>query len=277
MHYSNLFIIEFNGDMFMKIFFIRKNYIIMLIFILIISAFFIFFFQNFNSSFAIELSKNSIISDDTIAKISDLTKGSEKVAFLTFDDGPNVSVTPKVLDILKDEDVKASFFVIGKNVDSHPEIVKRAYEEGHFIANHGYDHNNSILYKNSESFINEIKKTDLAIGNAIGVQDYCSHVFRFPNGFMSPNNKAKKKEAVKLLKDINYTYIDWNCLNNDSIKKYSNYQLLNNLKKTCKGKDTLVILMHDTKDVSNSSNVLKESIQYLKSEGYTFKNFYDIL
>ena len=277
MHYSNLFIIEFNGDMFMKIFFIRKNYIIMLIFILIISAFFIFFFQNFNSSFAIELSKNSIISDDTIAKISDLTKGSEKIAFLTFDDGPNVSVTPKVLDILKDEDVKASFFVIGKNVDSHPEIVKRAYEEGHFIANHGYDHNNSILYKNSESFINEIKKTDLAIGNAIGVQDYCSHVFRFPNGFMSPNNKAKKKEAVKLLKDINYTYIDWNCLNNDSIKKYSNYQLLNNLKKTCKGKDTLVILMHDTKDVSNSSNVLKESIQYLKSEGYTFKNFYDIL
>ena len=277
MHYSNLFIIEFNGDMFMKIFFIRKNYIIMLIFILIISAFFIFFFQNFNSSFAIELSKNSIISDDTIAKISDLTKGSEKVAFLTFDDGPNVSVTPKVLDILKDENVKASFFVIGKNVDSHPEIVKRAYEEGHFIANHGYDHNNSILYKNSESFINEIKKTDLAIGNAIGVQDYCSHVFRFPNGFMSPNNKAKKKEAVKLLKDINYTYIDWNCLNNDSIKKYSNYQLLNNLKKTCKGKDTLVILMHDTKDVSNSSNVLKESIQYLKSEGYTFKNFYDIL
>ena len=249
----------------------------MLIFILIISIFFIFFLQNSNNTFAIELSKNSTLSSDIVAKISDLTKGTEKVAFLTFDDGPNVSVTPKVLDILKDEDVKASFFVIGKNVDSHPEIVKRAYDEGHFIANHGYDHNNSILYRNSESFINEIKKTDLAIGNAIGIQDYCSHVFRFPNGFMSPNNKAKKKEAVKLLKGINYTYIDWNCLNNDSMKKYNNYQLLNNLKKTCKGKDTLVILMHDTKDVSNSSNVLKDSIQYLKSEGYTFKNFYDIL
>ena len=249
----------------------------MLIFILIVSAFFVFFFQNFNSTFAIEFSKNGTLSDDMISKISDLTKGTEKVAFLTFDDGPNVSVTPKVLDILKDKNVKASFFVIGKNVDSHPEIVKRAYDEGHFIANHGYDHNNSILYKNSESFINEIKKTDLAIGNAIGVQDYCSHVFRFPNGFMSPNNKAKKKEAVKLLRDMNYTYIDWNCLNNDSMKKYNNYQLLNNLKKTCKGKDTLVILMHDTKDVSNSSNVLKESIDYLRSEGYIFKNFYDIL
>ena len=63
----------------------------------------------------------------------------------------------------------------------------------------------------------------------------------------------------------------------NQVKKYNNYQLLNNLKKTCKGKNTLVILMHDTKDVSNSSNVLKESIQYLKSQGYTFKNFYDIL
>ena len=109
------------------------------------------------------------------------------------------------------------------------------------------------------------------------MQDYCSHIFRFPNGFMSPNNKAKKKEAVRLLKEMNYSYIDWNCLNNDSVKKYNNYQLLNNLKKTCKGKNTLVILMHDTKDVSNSSNVLSESIQYLKSQGYTFKNFYDIL
>ena len=261
----------------MKVFFIKKNYIIMLIFILIISAFFIFSLQNFNNTFAIELSKNSTLSEDMITRISDLTKGTEKIAFLTFDDGPNVSVTPKVLDILKDEEVKASFFVIGKNVDSHPEIVKRAYEEGHFIANHGYDHNNSTLYKNSDSFINEIKQTDLAIGNAIGVSNYCSHVFRFPNGFMSPNNKSKKKEAVKLLESMNYTYIDWNCLNNDSMKKYNNYQLLNNLKKTCKGKDTLVILMHDTKDVSNSSNVLKDSIEYLKSEGYSFKNFYDVL
>ena len=92
---------------------------------------------------------------------------------------------------------------------------------------------------------------------------------------MSPNNKLKKKEMVNLLKDINYTYIDWNCLNNDSVKKYSSYQLLNNLKKTSKNKKTLVILMHDTKDVSNSSTVLKESISYLKSNGYIFKNFYE--
>ena len=76
---------------------------------------------------------------------------------------------------------------------------------------------------------------------------------------------------------MNYAYIDWNCLNHDSMQKYSNKQLLENLKQTSKNKDTLVILMHDTKDVSNSSLVLEDSIKYLKSQGYTFSNFYDLI
>lgn len=94
---------------------------------------------------------------------------------------------------------------------------------------------------------------------------------------MSPNNKSKKKEAASLLSQMNYTYIDWNCLNNDSVKKYNSSQLLNNLKKSSKNKNTLVVLMHDTKDVSNSSLVLEDSIKYLKSQGYTFQNFYDLI
>lgn len=134
-----------------------------------------------------------------------------------------------------------------------------------------------MLYKNNETFLNEIKNTDIAIGKAIGVENYTSHVFRFPNGFMSPAYKTKKKEAVKLLSDIDYTYIDWNCLNNDSIKKYSSKQLVSNLKKSCKNKEPLVILMHDTTDVSDSSSALKDSIQFLKSEGYSFKNFYEFI
>ena len=94
---------------------------------------------------------------------------------------------------------------------------------------------------------------------------------------MSSSYKAQKKKAASLLSEMNYTYIDWNCLNNDSVKKYSSSQLLNNLKKSSKNKNTLVILMHDTKDVSNSSLVLEASIKYLKSQGYTFQNFYDLI
>ena len=262
----------------MKLFIIKKRSLIIfiLIFFIVVLLFSYFAFKSIPTS-TVELNYDCIISEEIKNKIQSLVKGEEKIAYLTFDDGPNPSVTPKVLDILKEKNIKATFFVIGKNVNSYPGIVKRAYDEGHYIANHGYDHNNKHLYQSDESFINEVKNTDIAIGKAIGVENYCAHIFRFPNGFMSPSNKVKKKEAVSLLSKMNYVYIDWNCLNNDSVKKYNGSQLLNNLKKSSKNKNTLVILMHDTKDVSNSSLVLEDSIEYLKSQGYTFANFYDLL
>lgn len=263
---------------FLKIFVFTKKNLLIFLSILIITLLIIPIFSFSHSKIQeAELACSSSVSDEFINQISNLTKGDEKIAYLTFDDGPTASVTPKILDILKEEDVKASFFVIGKSVEAYPEIVKRAYDEGHYIANHGYSHNNSTLYKSTESFINEIKKTDLAIGNALGIEDYCSHIFRFPNGYMSPIYKTEKAEAILALQELNYAYIDWNCLNKDSEQKYSNWQLLNNLKQTAKNKNTLVILMHDTKDVNNSSLVLKDSISYLKSQGYEFRNFYTII
>ena len=119
------------------------------------------------------------------SKVQNLVEQKEKIAYLTFDDGPTLKATGKILDILKEETVKATFFVIGKHVKENPELVKRAYDEGHYIANHGYSHDNSKLYSSGENFINEIKNTDIEIGKAIGVENYSSHVFRFPNGYMS--------------------------------------------------------------------------------------------
>lgn len=260
----------------MKIIILNKKFVFSIcLFSFIISS--LFFYFNNPFSFAVELTTNSVIDETFKEKIDALTKNEEKIAYLTFDDGPTQKATDKVLDILKKEDVRATFFVVGKHVKEHPELVKRAYEEGHYIANHGYHHNNSQLYKSANSFISEIQNTDIQIGKAIGVENYCSHVFRFPNGYMSSNYKSKKKEATKLLYEMNYTYIDWNCLNNDSVKKYSNTQLLNNLKNSSKRKGTLVILMHDTSDVNDTSSILKDSINYLKEQGYEFRNFYDLL
>lgn len=259
----------------MKIFILNKKILLVICFIFFL-IFLIYLSYEQPFSFAVELTTESVLEDNLKDKIATLAKGEEKIAYLTFDDGPTLRATPKVLEILKEEDVKATFFVIGKYVEKHPELVKQAYEEGHYIANHGYDHSNKKLYASSESFINEVKNTDIAIGKALDIEHYCSHIFRFPNGFMSPNNKSKKKEAVKLLTSMNYTYVDWNCLNNDSVKKYSKTQLLNNLKKSAKNKGTLIVLMHDTSDVNDTPSVLKESIQYLKSQGYEFRNFYDL-
>lgn len=227
--------------------------------------------------YCIVKSSNNETNELFNSKIEILKQKTDKIAYLTFDDGPTKTVTPIVLDILKEENIKANFFVVGKLVKEHPELVKRAYEEGHYIANHTYSHNNEILYKNEENFINEIKKTDEAIGKAIGNEKYCSHIFRFPNGYMSSLYKTKKKNMLPVLSKMGYTYIDWNCLNNDSMKKYTKEQLVENLKESSKNKNILVILMHDTKDVSDSSKALKESINYLKLEGYRFENFYNIM
>ncbi len=257
----------------MKFIIIRKSFLIFLLLLFIVLFTILFFIFN-NDALVLETS--SLNEDDFYSKVQNLVNQKEKIVYLTFDDGPTLKATGKILDILKEENVKATFFVIGKHVKENPELVKRAYDEGHYIANHGYSHDNSKLYLSSESFINEIKNTDIEIGKAIGVENYSSHVFRFPNGYMSSVYKSKKEEYVKLLPNIDYTYIDWNCLNKDSEKKYSNYELLNNLKNSCKNKGTLVILMHDTADVNETDLVLKSSIDYLKEQGYTFQNFYDL-
>lgn len=263
----------------MKILFIKKNsffYLFFIVFIISLIATFVYFL-NRSPSFALELNKTSFLDIDTTASLNDIGKSDEKKAYLTFDDGPTAKATGKILDILKEEDVKATFFVVGKHVKENPELVKREYDEGHYIANHGYNHNNKLLYKDMESFRDEIVSTDLEISKAIGIDNYCSHIFRFPNGYMSHIYTSQKKNALSVLHDMDYVYVDWNCLNRDSERKYTNAQLLENLKKTAKNKGTLIILMHDTADVNKTYNVLKDSISYLKSQGYEFRNFYDFV
>ena len=255
-------------------FFIIKRKKVILFFILCILICLIVYFI-FNLVNKKTLLVSAFEEENFQDKISNLMNGNEKIAYLTFDDGPTSKSTPKILKILSEENVKATFFVIGKHVKQNPELVKQAYNDGHYIANHGYSHNNNKLYSSGDSFINEIKSTDLEIGKAIGIDNYSSHIFRFPNGYMASAFKSQKQQYAKLLNDIDYAYIDWNCLNKDSEKKYTNSELLNNLKNSCKNKGTLVILMHDTSDVNETDLVLKDSIDYLKKEGYIFNNFYD--
>lgn len=233
---------------------------------------------------AIQFSTNSLkesiptfSSEITQSTIDALYTNPEKVAYLTFDDGPTKVATPIILDILKEENVLANFFVIGYRVEEFPEIVNRAYKEGHFIANHSYSHQNAKLYQSKESFLTEIKKTDEVIAKALDLPSYQSHLFRFPNGSHSSHYANAKKDAKTYLNEIGYYYIDWNALNNDSMQKYSASALIQNLKNSCKNKDTLVILMHDTTDVSKSYTALQASIQFLKQEGYSFSTFYSLL
>lgn len=215
-------------------------------------------------------------SESAKEKMHNIYSSSEKVAYLTFDDGPSKSVTPLILDLLKQENIKATFFVLGSRVELYPDLVKREYKEGHYIANHGYSHMYSSIYSSTQAVLDEYYKTQNAIKNALQI-DYDGHLFRFPGGASGGKYKDIKKEAKTLLNDNNISYIDWNALSQDAAGANTKEALLENIKQTVGQKKCVVILMHDAGDKILTYETLPDVIAYLREQGYSFKNFYNIM
>lgn len=213
-----------------------------------------------------------------------------KTVFLTFDDGPSTTNTPKVLDILKEYDVKATFCVIGSALNSEKaqDLLKRELNEGHAIGNHTYSHEYSYLYPhgnlNLENFKSELQKTNEALKDVLGA-NFSTRVVRCPGGMMSWRNMAVLKEY---LSQNNMASIDWNALTGDAEGKKKNAsELLEYMKKELKmystttvdkaGKqivslpNVVVLLMHDTYGKEETVKALPNVIEYFKSEGYEFK------
>lgn len=217
-------------------------------------------------------------NQDTQTKINNLLKSKEeKVVYLTFDDGPSKIVTPQILDVLKQNDVKATFFVLGQMVSYYPDVVKRAYDEGHYIGNHGYSHVYSKIYENKEAFLSEIEKTDKLIAKAIQKEDYKSHLVRFPGGSFGGKYSNIKKEIKTYLNQNEYAYIDWNCLTKDSEGQFTKEELLKNFEETSQDKKVLIILMHDSGNKQTTVEALSEIITYLKEQEYEFESFYSVM
>lgn len=210
-------------------------------------------------------------------KINNIYKSDEKIAYLTFDDGPSSKVTPQILKILDDYNIKATFFLLGKNVERYPELVKEEYEKGHYLANHGYTHEYAEIYSSAESIIDEYNKTEQTIKDALGIQEYSSHLFRYPGGTGGSKYREVKDKAKQLLAESNVLYINWNALTNDSVGKPTAESIVKNLKDTVGEKNSVVILMHDAAAKQLTADTLPEIIDYLIEKGYSFKNFYDIV
>lgn len=217
------------------------------------------------------------LTEKQLDAISNIYNSKEKRAFLTFDDGPSNTVTPKILDILKKEDVKATFFVLGTMVKSNPDILKREKEEGHYVANHGYSHVYKKVYKNENAPLEEYKKTNTLIQQALGDSSYESNVFRFPGGSVGGYYDKTKTKAKKKFEENGIAYLDWNCLTKDSDGADTKNAIMTNLKETCKGKNSIVVLMHDAPNKKITAETLPDVIKYLKKQGYSFKNLYDIM
>jgi peptidoglycan/xylan/chitin deacetylase (PgdA/CDA1 family) len=208
--------------------------------------------------------KPDITTEDKAKSEEDKNKVSEKVAYLTFDDGPTRTVTPKVLDILKQEDIKATFFVIGYMAEKNSELLKREKSEGHAIANHSYTHAYAQIYSNSNNFLEDMKRSDIAIKSVVG--EYNDKLIRFPGG------SFKRKTYIEAATEQGYHYVDWNCSSGDATgKKLDAAAIVNNVIETAKGKNKLIILMHDSAGKDTTAEALPEVILYLKQQGYTFK------
>ncbi|MCI8443788.1 MAG: polysaccharide deacetylase [Clostridia bacterium] len=209
--------------------------------------------------------------------VNKIYQSDTKRAFLTFDDGPS-SVTPKILDILKQEKVKATFFVLGSRVEVMPETTKRIYQEGHYIASHGYSHIYSQIYASPESVLEEYNRCNEEIKKAIGINEYNSHLFRFPGGLVGGKYATIKDQAKELLSQNEVLHIDWNALTGDAETNNLSIEFeLKRLQETTENKNSVVILLHDAPAKSVTADALPQIINQLKERGYEFKNFYEII
>ena len=190
---------------------------------------------------------------------------AESTVYLTFDDGPDDKITPQILDILKAEGVKATFYVCGNMVEAYPDVLKRIFNEGHAIGNHSYNHRYDELYKSPWSFMEQIIKTDTAIKNVIGVRPF---IIRAPGGvgMFSANYWT-------MIDDCGYIEHDWNVLTEDATPSKPNAsQQINNVLKYLGDNPphSVIILMHSNSDKTETVKALPELIHFLRDWGYQF-------
>lgn len=218
---------------------------------------------NFNHQIAYFKPKKTIIKNINPSIISD------KTIYLTFDDGPSY-LTETILDILKEENVPATFFVTSRQIDKYSNVIRRMYEENHTIGLHTSTHLYSYIYSSDENYFNDLNEIRMKVFNITGIK---SRIIRLPGG--SSNTISKKYNPGIMTRITNtlisndFYYYDWNIDSEDasgSISKECIYQNVTN--RIHNG--TNIILMHDSSTKATTAEALQDIIKYAKANGYTF-------
>lgn len=177
----------------------------------------------------------------------------KKEIAISFDDGPATNYTPEILQLLKQENIKAAFFCIGNRIAGNENILKQIKEEGHIIGNHSYSHHFWFDMYSSKKMLNDLKRMDAEMEKVIGLKP---KLFRPPYGVTNPN---LKKAIIR----GDYTPVGWSVRSLDTVIKDEN-KLLNKIKDALK--PGAVFLFHDTS--KTTLNVLPEFIKEVKNRGY---------
>ena len=210
-------------------------------------------------------SKESISGENADMVSSD--NDNVKIAYLTFDDGPSEN-TKKVLEILKSYDIKATFFLIGENINEDTKgYIDEMVADGHTIGIHTYSHDYDKIYASKEAFIEDFNKAKEAIEMYTGIRPV---VYRFPGGTTNRYFKEKADDVRADLEKQGYICFDWNVSAEDSVGKPTGYSIMQNIKKDVFSYDMPVILMHDSAINDITAEKLPEIIQLLIDNGYSF-------
>ena len=193
--------------------------------------------------------------------------------YLTFDDGPS-AVTEEILEVLEDEGVRATFFVIGSCAERDPEMLEEIWEDGHAIGLHTYSHEYSEIYSSEEAFWREMALCADIIERDLG---FSPTLLRFPGG--SGNTVFRSKgcggdlmaRVTEGCADMGYSYHDWNVDTGDNLgKTLSAETIAERIVEGCRGKQSPVVLMHDSANAKTGPAALKIAIPQLRAMGYSF-------
>lgn len=197
------------------------------------------------------------------AKINPVRSSGKKV-YLTFDDGPS-SNTDQILDILKDYDVKATFFVVGKTDERSVKAYQRIVEEGHTLAMHSYSHKYDEIYESKEAFARDLNSLQEYLYETTGVWP---RIYRFPGGSSNTVSKVDMQELIEYLTDIGITYFDWNVASGDAVSRTLPAEtIVNNCLSGIEKQKESVILMHDASNKETTIEALPQIIEAIQEQG----------
>lgn len=188
----------------------------------------------------------------------------QKKVYLTFDDGPS-SNTDRILDILKENGIKATFFVVGKTDETSLKAYRRIVEEGHTLAMHSYSHKYSEIYESKESFIADLEKLQEHLYQATGVWP---RFYRFPGGSSNTVSKTDMQELIDYLDESGITYFDWNIASGDAVsRELDTESIVKNCVDSIDAHTECMILMHDAADKNTTVEALPEIIAQVQDRG----------
>lgn len=188
----------------------------------------------------------------------------EKKIYLTFDDGPCDRVTPKILDILKQKEVPATFFVIGNHIPTRGGIIKRIVEEGHSVGIHSYCHEYEKIYESRAALLSDIERC----ADILKTLDIYTALYRFPGG-----GSFAGEEYRRAVEDEGYTVVEWNAVCGDCEGMTTARQIYGRAVSFAGAADTLVMLLHDSTDKLCVAQALPYIIDFYRAEGYSFARF----